>query len=182
MSAGSAAVKVDELYGELMFKVGDKAVYPTQGVTEVVRVEEKDICGKKQLCYWLRILDTDRRILVPVANAETVGVRKVIGEEEIQEIFDILHERVIAFDTQTWNRRFRGFMEKIKTGSIYDASEVMRDLYRLRAEKSLSYGEKRMLEQARGLVVKEIAISRGQNEEAVRSEIEAIFTPAVVAN
>jgi CarD family transcriptional regulator len=88
---------------------------------------------------------------------------------------DILRERTIAFDKQTWNRRYRSFKEKIDTGSIYDVAEVMRDLYRLKVEKQLSFGERRMLDTARGLICKEIGISRKQTEEQVKNEIEAIF-------
>jgi CarD family transcriptional regulator len=157
------------------FKVGDKAVYPAQGVAEVVSIDERDIAGNLQKFYVLRILDTDRKIMVPVSNADAVGLRQVISEQEIREIFDILQERTIGFDTQTWNRRYRGFMDKIKTGSIYDVAEVLRDLYRLKANKQLSFGERRMLDTARTLIVKEIAIARNQTEEAVKDEIEAIF-------
>ena len=162
---------------DVKFKVGDKAVYPAQGVAEVIRIEEKDIAGSRQQFYVLRILDTDRKILVPVANATAVGLREVISEQEIREIFDILRERTIAFDNQTWNRRYRGFMDKIKTGSIYDVAEVLRDLYRLKTDKKLSFGERRMLDTARSLIVKEIAVARRQTEENVRTEIEAIFVP-----
>ena len=157
------------------FKVGDKAVYPAQGVAEVVDIEEKDIAGSRQCFYVLRILDTDRKIMVPVKNADAVGLRQVISEQEIQEIFDILRERTIAFDNQTWNRRYRGFMDKIKTGSIYDVAEVLRDLYRLKTDKQLSFGERRMLDTARSLIVKEIAIARDHTEEDVKNEIESIF-------
>ncbi len=161
---------------ERQFKVGDKAVYPAQGVAEVVSIEERDIAGNRQRFYVLRILDTDRKIMVPVNNAQNVGLRPPISEEEIREIFSILKERTIAFDNQTWNRRYRGFMDKIKTGSVFDVAEVMRDLYRLKAEKSLSFGERRMLETARSLIVKEIAVSRRKSEERVQAEIERIFS------
>lgn len=162
---------------EAEFKVGDKAVYPAQGVAEVVSIDERDIAGNLQKFYVLRILDTDRKIMVPVSNADAVGLRQVISEQEIREIFDILQERTIGFDTQTWNRRYRGFMDKIKTGSIYDVAEVLRDLYRLKANKQLSFGERRMLDTARSLIVKEIAIARSQTEDQVKHEIEAIFFP-----
>jgi CarD family transcriptional regulator len=158
-----------------LFKVGDKAVYPAQGVGEVISIEEKDIAGQRLKFYVLRILDTNRKIMVPVDNARSVGLRPPISEKEIQEIFAILKERTIAFDNQTWNRRYRGFMDKIKTGSVYDVAEVMRDLYRLKAEKSLSFGERRMLETARALIVKEIAITRANSEDTVQAEIEKIF-------
>lgn len=157
------------------FKVGDKAVYPAQGVAEVVSIEEKDIAGNRQKFYVLRILDTDRKIMVPVNNASNVGLRPPISETEIREIFEILRERTIAFDNQTWNRRYRGFMDKIKTGSVFDVAEVMRDLYRLKAEKSLSFGERRMLETARSLIVKEIAVARRKTEAKIQAEIEKIF-------
>jgi CarD family transcriptional regulator len=157
------------------FKVGDKAVYPAQGVAEVISIEEKDIAGNRLKFYVLRILDTNRKIMVPVNNAKSVGLRRPISEEEIEEIFAILRERTIAFDNQTWNRRYRGFMDKIKTGSVFDVAEVMRDLYRLKAEKSLSFGERRMLETARALIVKEIAVTREKSEEKVQAEIEEIF-------
>ena len=160
---------------DVKFNVGDKAVYPAQGVAEVIKIEEKDIAGHRQRFYVLRILDTDRKIMVPVTNASAVGLRQVINEQEILEIFDILKERTIAFDNQTWNRRYRGFMDKIKTGSIYDVAEVLRDLYRLKTDKQLSFGERRMLETARTLIVKEIAIARGQTEDDVKTEIEALF-------
>src|SRR6266511_4262066 len=160
---------------DVKFKVGDKAVYPAQGVAEVISIEERDIAGARQRFYVLRILDTDRRIMVPVKNAQTVGLRQVISEDEIREIFEILKERTVAFDNQTWNRRYRGFMDKIKTGSIYDVAEVMRDLYRLKTDKQLSFGERRMLDTARTLIVKEIAIARRKSEEQTLQEIEAIF-------
>src|SRR4029077_9553476 len=96
---------------EVQFKVGDKAVYPAQGVAEVIRIEEKDIAGNRQRFYVLRILDTDRKIMVPVSNASVVGLREVINGVEIREIFDIRRERTIPFDNQPWNRRYRGFMD-----------------------------------------------------------------------
>ena len=133
----------------------------------MISIDEKDIAGSRQRFYVLRILDTDRKIMVPVSNANAVGLRQVISEQEIREIFDILKERTIGFDTQTWNRRYRGFMDKIKTGSIYDVAEVLRDLYRLKANKQLSFGERRMLDTARSLIVKEIAIAREQTEDQV---------------
>jgi CarD family transcriptional regulator len=160
---------------EHQFKVGDKAVYPAQGVAEVVSIEERDIAGNRQQFYVLRILDTDRKIMVPVKKATDVGLRPPISERDIREIFAILKEETIAFDNQTWNRRYRGFMDKIKTGSVFDVAEVMRDLYRLKAEKALSFGERRMLETARSLIVKEIAVARRKSEDRIQAEIEKIF-------
>lgn len=157
------------------FKVGDKAVYPTQGVTEVMSIEERDIAGSRQRFYVLKVLDGGKRIMVPVKNAASVGLREVVSEDEVREIFEILREPTVGMDNQTWNRRQRAFVDKIKTGSIFDAAEVMRDLYRVKAEKALSYSERRILETARGLIVKEIAIARGWSDEQTINEIASIF-------
>ena len=127
---------------------------------------------------WTRVTTVDRandRIRVAVAQAKKVGLRPPISETDIQEIFALLEEQPVVFDNQTWNRRYRGFMDKIKTGSVFDVAEVMRDLYRLQVEKSLSFGEKKMLETARNLVVKEIAVARSKSEESTQAEIEQIF-------
>ena len=160
---------------EVEFKVGDKAVYPAQGVAEVISIDEKDIAGTRQRFYVLRILDTDRKIMVPVSNANAVGLRQVISEQEIREIFDILKERTIGFDTQTWNRRYRGFMEKIKSGSLFEVAEVFRDLYRLKGLKPLSFGERRMLDTARGLIVQELSVARSSDTRKVEQELDRLF-------
>src|SRR5690606_26235633 len=141
---------------EVEFKVGDTAVYPAQGVTEVISIDKKDITGQQQRFYVLRILATNQKLMVPVSNANTVGLRQVISEQAIREIVDILRERTIGFDTQTWNHRYHGFMDKIKTGSIYDMAEVLHNLYHLKANKQLSFGKHRMLDTTHGLIVKKI--------------------------
>jgi len=165
---------------EKLFKVGDKAVYPPKGVTEVVSIKELDISGTRQKFYELKLLAADKsgkidKVMVPVAKAATVSLRAPINESEVREIFSILKEKTIAFDNQTWNRRYRAFMEKINSGSLFDVAEVMRDLYRLKAEKSLSFSERNMLEKARSLLVAEVAVTRKKTEEKVLAEIEKIF-------
>lgn len=158
------------------FRVGEMAVYPAQGVVEVVGNEEKQISGTPQRFYVLRIVDTDMRIMVPVAKAHEVGLRRVIGEDEIEEVFDILRETEVHADKQTWNRRYRGFMEKIKTGSLFEVAEVYRDLYRLKATKTLSFGERRMLDTAKNLIVKELAVARKTSESKTERDLERLFS------
>ncbi len=157
------------------FSIGEMAVYPAQGVVEVVGVEEKHISGTPQNFYVLRIVDTDMRIMVPIAKAHEVGLRPVIQEGEIQEVYEILQEKELHVDKQTWNRRYRGFMEKIKTGSLYEVAEVFRDLYRLKATKTLSFGERRMLDTAKNLIVKELSVARSVNETQMEKELEQVF-------
>ncbi len=159
----------------LEFNVGDKAVYPAQGVAEVVGIDQKEISGKIQKFYVLRVLDSDMRILVPVDKAEQVGLREVVQEDQIREVYDILKDQEIHIDKQTWNRRYRGFMEKIKTGSLFEVAEVFRDLYRLKATKTLSFGERRMLDTAKNLIVKELSVAKNTTEVKVEKELEKIF-------
>ena len=132
------------------FTIGDKAVYPSQGVAEVVGIEKKEVYGKIQNFYVLRGLETGLRILVPTDKADQVGLRKVAGRAEIEEVLEILRDKEVHIDRQTWNRRYRGFMEKIKSGSLFEVAEVFRDLYRLKGLKPLSFGERRMLDTAQG--------------------------------
>jgi CarD family transcriptional regulator len=159
----------------LQFEVGDKAVYPAQGVAEVVGIDQKEISGKIQKFYVLRVLDSDMRILVPVDKAEQVGLREVVQEDQIREVYDILKEKELHIDKQTWNRRYRGFMEKIKTGSLFEVAEVFRDLYRLKTTKTLSFGERRMLDTAKSLIVKELSVAKNTTEVKVEKELEKIF-------
>jgi len=160
----------------LEFQVGDKAVYPAQGVAEVVGIDSKEISGKIQKFYVLRVLDSDMRILVPVDKAEQVGLREVAKEEQIKEVYDILKEKELHIDKQTWNRRYRGFMEKIKTGSLFEVAEVFRDLYRLKNQKTLSFGERRMLDTAKNLIVKELSVAKNTTEAKVEKDLERIFS------
>ena len=157
------------------FTIGDKAVYPSQGVAEVIGIEKKEVYGKIQNFYVLRGLETGLRILVPIDKADQVGLRKVAGSAEIEEVMEILRDKEVHIDRQTWNRRYRGFMEKIKTGSLFEVAEVYRDLYRLKTTKTLSFGERRMLDTAKNLIVKELSVARNWTEQKVEKELEKAF-------
>ena len=160
------------------FSVGDKAVYPVHGVAEVVGLEQRDIGGNTTSVYILKIVDTGLKIMVPTMNAGSVGLRDLITSKQVKEVYAILKSRDIPRDTQTWNRRYREYMEKIKTGSVFEIAEVLRDLCLLRNSKDLSFGERRMLETARGLLVREIAVAKRTTEHLVEAEIELIFAAA----
>jgi CarD family transcriptional regulator len=157
------------------FTIGDRAVYPSQGVAEIVGIEEKEISGKIQRFYVLRVLESDNRIMVPTDKSSQVGLRRVAGEDEIGEVLQILREKEVHLDRQTWNRRYRGFMEKIRSGSLFEVAEVFRDLYRLKEMKPLSFGERRMLDTARGLIVQEISISQAEDETKVEQQIDRML-------
>ncbi len=158
------------------FKTGDKAVYPAHGVGEVEGVESREILGQKQKVYVLRILDNGMKIMIPTDKVGSVGLREVIPKSKVKEVYKILKAKNgNSTRSQTWNRRYREYMEKIKTGSIFDIAEVLRDLYLLKFDKDLSFGERKMLDTARNLLIKEISVARNVKERVVERELEKIF-------
>ena len=159
----------------LPFKVGDKAVYPAHGVGEIKSVESREISGNKQTFYVLQILDSGMKIMVPTTNVNSVGLREIISTEEVEDVYEVMRQRNIKIDNQTWNRRYRDYTDKIKTGSVYEIAEVLRDLSLLKREKELSFGERKMLDTAKNLLVKELAISERRTERNINQDIEAIF-------
>ncbi|NDG84170.1 MAG: CarD family transcriptional regulator [Proteobacteria bacterium] len=158
-----------------MFKVGESAVYPAHGIAVIKRIDERDVGGKKKRFYVLQVLENQMTIMVPTENAEAVGLRGIIANEDVSQVYTILKKRDVKIDQTTWNRRYRDYMEKIKTGSIYEISEVLRDLFLLRLSKELSFGERKMLDQAKALIVKEISIARRTQEAVIEQEIQEIF-------
>jgi len=156
----------------MMYQIGQKAVYPAHGVVEVVGVDTKQIAGQPFLFYVLRVLENGMQIMVPKDKADQVGLRAVATAKDVDEMFEVLRDPDVIQDKQTWNRRYRGFMEKIKTGSLFDVAEVFRDLMRLRASKNLSFGERRMLETARTLMVKEVALARRWSDLQAGEELD----------
>ena len=157
----------------LSLTIGQKAVYPSRGIAEVVDVEKKEIGGRVQDFYVLRLANTDLKILVHVEKADQVGLRPVAGTADADEVLQILKEKAVQFERHTWNRRYRAFMDKIKSGSLFEVAEVFRDLHRLKRTKPLSFGERRMLDTARGLVVQELTAARSGTQEKIEAELEA---------
>lgn len=159
------------------FSVGDKAVYPKQGVAEVVNIDTKVIPSLPEpiTVYELRVIDTNKKITIPVDNAETVGLRHIISKKQSEEVYDILRERDVEIDQQTWNRRRRMYDDKIHTGDPFKIAEVLRDLNLLKGMKTLSNGEKMTLVFAKRLLVQELAIAKKSTQDAVDNEIDQIF-------
>ena len=158
------------------FKVGDMAVYPGHGVGMVEGVETRDIAGTRQTFYVLKILENGMTVMVPTTNADAIGMRELITADEVAVIYDVLQERDVDLDKQTWNRRYREYMAKIKTGSPYEVARVLRDLYILKGDKNLSFGERKMFDTAKGLLVKELAIAGREQEDVVEARIQEIFS------
>ena len=159
------------------FKVGDLAVYPAHGVGKIKAIETKVVNGEKHDFYILQVFEKKMVIMIPTCNVESVGLRNVISQKEIPEIYKVIKtDRESLIDKQTWNRRYREYMDKIKTGSLYDVAEVFRDLYFLKITKDLSFGERKLFDTAKILLLSELATAQNTDEETVMSEIESLFS------
>jgi CarD family transcriptional regulator len=158
------------------FKVGEKVVYPAHGVGVIESLQVRNVSGTQKKFYMLRIVDSEMTIMIPTENVQTVGLRRIIGRDMVTKVYKILREKKVEVDQQTWNRRYREYTEKIKTGSVLEIAKVLRDLFVLKADKELSFGERKMLDTARNLLVKELAIARSFPEEKIMEELKTIFT------
>jgi CarD family transcriptional regulator len=157
-----------------MFKVGDLAVYPAHGVGVIERIESRKISGCQEDFFVMRILENNMIIMIPSSNATNVGLRQIINQNEVSKVFCILKKRDISVDdNQTWNRRYRDYMDKIKSGSVFEVAEVYRDLSTIQRDKELSFGERKMLDTARSLLVKEISLAKNMKEEDVERDIQS---------
>jgi CarD family transcriptional regulator len=160
----------------VVFTEGDMAVYPAHGVGVIKSIETQQVAGIDQTFYVLEIIGNSMRIMIPTSSSEDVGLRSIVNKKEASEVLNILKDRAIEIDSQTWNRRYREYMEKIKTGSIFEVAAVLRDLFLLSVDKDLSYGERKMLDTAKGLLVKELSIAQDVEEDKISKKIENIFS------
>ena len=159
----------------MQFKVGDKAVYPAHGVAEITSVEARDVGGSKVDCYVLNIVSSGAKVMVPVTASKRAGMRDLSSEQEIEDVFSLI-KNPIKCSPKTWNKRYREFHEKLRTGSVSEIAEVYRDLWNLQTTKDLSYGEKQMLEKSRDMVVSEISAAKNQSHEQVADQLQSIMS------
>ncbi|MDP2689081.1 MAG: CarD family transcriptional regulator [Deltaproteobacteria bacterium] len=158
------------------FKAGELAVYPAHGVGLIMGVEGRNVLGVNKHFYIIKILDTEATIMVPVDTASSVGLRKIVKKSQVPKIYEILKDRKdVILDNQTWNRRYRDYTDKIKSGCVMEVARVLRDLYVLKLDKELSFGERRMLDTAKNLLVKELSIAKNIKEEKVEEELHRIM-------
>ena len=158
------------------FKAGDLAVYPAHGVGKINSIESKIVNGEEHDFYMMKIIENEMTIMIPTWNVEQVGLRDVIDEKEIPKVYELMKKRKDSTsETQTWNRRYREYMDKIKTGSLYDVAEVYRDLSLLKLTKDLSFGERKLYDTAQTLLVMELSTASNTDEETIMSEMETLF-------
>ncbi|MEM9073693.1 MAG: CarD family transcriptional regulator [Myxococcota bacterium] len=157
------------------FNIGDKAVHPAHGVGEVTAIEKKSIAGTDKRFYILKIVDSGMTVMVPTDGVKRLGLREVISKREAKKVMDELKKDEVAVTSQPWNRRYREYTEMLKSGSPIEVARVLRDLSRLRSDKELSFGERRLLEQARNLLVTELALAKAVKEEKINKDIDKIL-------
>ena len=158
------------------FQVGDLAVYPAHGVGEIQAIESRVVNGEKHDFYIMKVLENGMVIMIPVRNVESVGLRDIISKKDVPRVYDVMKSRKDGLpDNQTWNRRYREYMDKIKTGSLYDVAEVFRDLFLLKLTKDLSFGERKLYDTAQVLLVRELSTAKNTDEDTILSELESLF-------
>ncbi|MDD2212067.1 MAG: CarD family transcriptional regulator [Clostridia bacterium] len=154
-----------------MFEIGDKIVYPMHGAGIIEGIEEKEILGEKRNYYVLRMPIGEMKVMVPINNVDTIGLRKVINGEEVRKVFNVLQQEDSPM-SNNWNRRYRNNMEKIKGGNIYDLAEVVRNLASRDKEKGLSTGEKKMLDSARQILLSELVLAKDEEEDHIKNLLQ----------
>lgn len=157
-----------------MFKIGEYAVCPGHGVGQIMDIEDRELGGAIAQFYILKIISNGMTVMVPTNSEE--GIRGLVSEGEISEVYDLLKDHDVEVDNSTWNRRYREYMLKIKTGSLKEIAEVLRALFLLKQKKNLSFGEKKMLDQCRDLIAQEIALAEGQERSVINKKINSSFS------
>jgi CarD family transcriptional regulator len=158
------------------FDVGDKVVYPHHGAAVIEKREKRQSPSGEQREYLvLRLAYGDLTLMVPADNTDSVGLREVINDEEVEEVFAVLRKKEARMPTN-WSRRFKNHVEKLKSGDVYQVAEVVRNLSLREKEKGLSAGEKRMLAKARQILVSELTFAINVNEEEAEKKLDEALT------
>lgn len=154
------------------YKVGDQVVYPHHGVATIERIEEKDVLGESKTYLVLSLDAGDLTLMVPAESVEDVGVRDLIGKDQVDAVLKVLRKGEITDNAENWSRRFKANQERIKSGDIQQVAEVVRNLSIREREKGLSTGEKRMLNKARQILTGEIAVALAVDPEEAEQVLE----------
>jgi CarD family transcriptional regulator len=157
-----------------MFNLGEHVVCPGHGVGQICSVETKELNGEMKSFYIIKIISNGMKIMVPVDSKD--GVRGLMPSIEIGGVFELLKNQNVKVDMSTWNRRHREYTLKVKTGSLIEIADVLRQLLLLKMTKKLSFGERKMLDQCKDLIVKEISLSTGSPENDINQKIDSFYS------
>jgi len=158
----------------LTFNIGDKVVYPMHGAGVIESIEEKEVLGEKHRYYIMKLPIGEMKVMIPMDNVGDIGLRQIIDDEGVQKVYHILRGEVSKM-SQNWNRRYRANMEKIKSGDIYEVAEVVRNLAIRDKEKGLSTGERKMLDNARQILISELVLAQDATEEQVETNLNELL-------
>lgn len=156
-----------------MFNIGDYVVCPGHGVGQVCSIESRELNGELKGFYTIKVVSNGMKVMIPVESKE--GIRPLIPAQDIESVFELLKDQSVKVDMSTWNRRHREYTLKVKTGSLIEIADVLRQLLLLKLTKKLSFGERKMLDQCKELIVKEIALSSGSPEGSVSDKIDSFY-------
>ena len=159
------------------FRIGEKVVYPNHGVGIIEEVSRRSVNGTPEEFYMLRIHSNASLVMVPTANVKSVGLRRIIKKADVDGLFKLLQEDFFEPEAD-WKGRYKDHSEKMRTGSIFQVAEVLRNLFYLSFRKNLSFREKRMLDRAKQLIISEIATVRSQNEKNVEDQVDRALAAA----
>lgn len=157
-----------------MFNLGDHVVCPGHGVGQICSVETKELNGEQKNFYIIKVISNGMKVMIPVDSKE--GVRALMASTDTNGVFELLKDQNVKVDMSTWNRRHREYTIKVKTGSLFEIADVLRQLLLLKMTKKLSFGERKMLDQCKELIVKEIALSTGSPEGSISEKIDSLYT------
>lgn len=156
-----------------MYEIGNYVVCPGHGVGQISNIDTQEVAGTELTMYVVKIISNGMTIMVPSTKKD--GIRGLVSSDEISEVYDLLENHDVTVDNSTWNRRHRDYLAKVKTGSLVEIADVLRSLFLLKTSKKLSFGERKMMDQCKDLIVKEIAISTGGSENDISGKIESYF-------
>ena len=156
------------------FNIGDKVVYPMHGAGVIEAIEDKEFLGEIQSYYIMRIPVGDMKVMIPLNNVEGAGLREVVDEKVVDEVIKVLYAEETDMSVN-WNHRYRANLEKIKTGDIYELADVVRNLMLRNHEKGLSTGERKMLDNARQILISELVLAKDFAEEEAFALLEKIL-------
>ena len=158
-----------------MYRLGDKIVYPMHGAGVIESVEEKEVLGEKKKYFIIKMPVNEMKLMIPVDNVENIGVRKIISNSEVEEVFDILREDS-SLNKMNWNKRYRANMDRMKSGDIFEVARIVRSLTFRDQEKGLSTGEKKMLSNAKQILISELILAEDSSSEEIESRIDKIIS------
>jgi CarD family transcriptional regulator len=158
----------------MSFTVGETVVYPHHGAALIEEIASRTVRGEEKIYLKLRVAQGDLTIEVPADNVDLVGVRDVVGREGLEQVFEVLRADVQEEPTN-WSRRYKANVEKIASGDVIKVAEVVRDLSRRDSDRGLSAGEKRMLARARQILVSELALAEGIDEDKAAGTLDEVL-------